>query len=101
MELIKKIKEAETEAQEIIDHAKADAARAADEGRSKRLAALAEAEQQRKKTIESTVSAARSQGLAEAQKLKEQAAKQRQQLRQKTESKMSAAVTKVVSYLKG
>ena len=101
MELIKKIKEAEADAQEIIDRAKADAARAADEGRSKRLAALAEAEQQRKKTIESAVSTARSQGLAETQRLGEQAAKQRQQLRQKTESKMSAAVTKVVSYLKG
>ena len=100
MELIKKIKETEVEAQEIIDRAKADAAKDAQEGRARRFSALAEAEQKRRKTIESAVAAARSQGLAEAQRLKEQAEKNRQQLRERTEDRISAAATKVVSFLK-
>jgi len=101
MELIKKIKEAEAQAQEIIDRARADTVRMAEEGRKKRQAALAEAEQQRKKAIESALTTAKADGLAEAQKLKEQARKERQQLRQKAEGKISAAAAKVMDYLKG
>ncbi len=101
MELIKKIKEAEAQAQEIIDRAKADAVRMAEEGRKRRLAALGEAEQQRKKAIASVVAAAKSDGLAEAQKLKEQARKGRQRLRQKAEGKITAAAARVMGYLKG
>jgi vacuolar-type H+-ATPase subunit H len=101
MELIKKIKEAEAQAQEIIDRAKADTVRMAEEGRKKRLAALSEDEQRRKKAITSAVAAAKSDGLAEAQKLKEQARKGRQGLRQKAEGKIAAAVARVMDYLKG
>lgn len=100
MELIKKIKEAEAQSQEIIDRAKADTVRLAEEGRKKRLAVLSDAEQQRKRAIQSALAAARSQGLAEAQKLKEQARKERQGLRQKAEGKIAAAAARVMDYLK-
>lgn len=101
MELIKKIKEAEAQAQGIIDRAKADVVRAAEEGRKKRLAALSEAEQQRKRAIASALTTAKSDGLAEANKLKEQARKDRQELRRKAEGKIATAAARVMDYLKG
>jgi hypothetical protein len=47
------------------------------------------------------VAQARSQGQAEVEGLKGEAEKRRRQLRDDTHGKMSAAVEKVVSYLKG
>ena len=47
MELIKQIKQAEAQAQQIIDQAKADAAKQAEEGRQNRQRAMTKAEQQR------------------------------------------------------
>jgi len=101
MELIKKIKQAEADAQDIIDQAKARAVQRAEESRKGRLAAQAEAEQERKKAIEGAVAAARSQGRAEAANLKAEAETERQKLRQQTEGKMPAAVETVMNYLKG
>jgi V/A-type H+-transporting ATPase subunit G/H len=101
MELIKKIKQAEAQAQEIIEQAKADAVKQSEEGRKNRLRLLAEAEQQRKKAIEAAVTAAQSQGLAEVEKLKAQAEKKQQLLREKTSGKMGPAVKKVMDYLRG
>jgi len=101
MELIKKIKEAETQSQEIIENAKADAARQAERVNLEHRKMQAEAEQERKKAIKSATAAAQSQGLAEIENLKVQAEKSRQQLRNKAGSKMAGAVTKVINYLKG
>jgi len=101
MELIKKIKQAEAQAQEIIEQAKADAARQAEKGRESRLQALAEAEHERKKATEAAVAAAQSQGLAEIENLKAQAEKARKQLHDKVDAKMPGAVAKVMDYLRG
>jgi V/A-type H+-transporting ATPase subunit G/H len=101
MELIKKIKQAEAQAQKIIEQAKAEAAGKAEEKQENRRRLLAEAEQQRKKAIEAAVAAAQSQGLAEIEKLKTQAGKKQQQLRDKAAGKMPPAVTKVMDYLRG
>ena len=101
MELIKKIKQAEAQAQEIIEQAKAEAAGQTEEGRKNRRRLLAEAEQQRKKAIEAAVAAAQSQGLAEIEKLKTQAEKKQQQLRDRVAGKMAPAVTKVMDHLRG
>jgi vacuolar-type H+-ATPase subunit H len=49
MELIKQIKQAEAQAQEIIEKARTDAVKQADEGRRKRQAAIDQAEQERRK----------------------------------------------------
>ena len=48
MELIKKIRQAEAQAQEIIEQAKAGAAGKTEDGRKNRRRLLAEAEQERK-----------------------------------------------------
>ena len=86
MELIKKIKQTEAQAQEIIERAKAEAAGKTEDGRKNQRRLLAEAEQERKKAIESAVAAAQSQGLAEVEELKTQAGEK--QSRQ-TESRQS------------
>ncbi len=101
MELIKKIKQAEAEAQEIIDKAKADTINQAEQGRQKRREAMAAAEQERRKAVDSAVAKARSQGQAEVAKLKADSQGQKQQLQDQTKTKMAAAVEKVVAYLKG
>jgi vacuolar-type H+-ATPase subunit H len=101
MELVKKIRQTEAQAQKIIEQAKAGAAEKAEDGRKNRSQLLAEAEQARKKAIEAAVAAAQSQGLAEAEKLKTQAKKKQQQLRDKAAGKMDSAAKKVMDYLKG
>ncbi len=101
MELIKRIKQAEAEAQEIIEQAKAQIARRAEEGRQKRAESLEEAERERKKAIEAAVAVAQSEGLAEIENLKSQAERDRRELRDKVNSKMAGAVAKVMDYLEG
>lgn len=101
MELIKKIKQAETQAQQIIEQARAEAARQAEQGRLSREQKQTEAEQERKKAFEAAVSAGESEGLADINELKAKAEKAHQQLHKKTASKKAAAVAKVMDYLKG
>lgn len=101
MELIKKIKQAETQAQEIIEQAKVQAARQAEQDRLSREQKQEDAEQERKKAIEASVSAAESDGLADVNELKAQAENTRQQMREKTSAKTTAAVAKVLDHLKG
>ncbi|MHC4737878.1 MAG: hypothetical protein ACYS9Y_03135 [Planctomycetota bacterium] len=101
MELIKKIKDSERQAQEIIEEAKAEGTKKAEESRSKKVKILAEAEQERKKAIEAAVSAAETEGIGEIKKLKKQAEKDRQQLRDETSSKTADAAAKVMDYLRG
>ena len=55
MELIKKIKEAETQAQQIIEQAKAEAAKQAEQARQQRKEALEQAQHQRVKAIDEAV----------------------------------------------
>ncbi|MHC4395756.1 MAG: hypothetical protein ACYS1A_08885 [Planctomycetota bacterium] len=101
MELIKKIKESEKQAQDLIVRAKAEAAKQAEQSRSEQDERLAQTEQERKKAIEAATAAAESQGLVEIEELKKQAKKDRQQLRDKAGKKMADATTKVMDYLRG
>ena len=101
MELIKKIKQAEKQAQEIIEQAKAGVASQIEKKRTQRLEALAQAEQDRKKAVGVAVSQAHEQGLTEAELLKKQGEKTCQQLHDKADSKMAGATAKVIDYLKG
>jgi len=101
MELIKKIKQAEAQAQEIIEQAKTKAAADAEEARKKRAAAQAEAEQARRKAIDAAVAEARSQGQGEAANLKVDAEARRDKLRQETQGKTGPAVDRVMNYLRG
>ena len=59
MELIKKIKQAEVEAQETIEKAKADAAALVDQGRQERRGRQEEAEAQRRKAIDAAIEKAK------------------------------------------
>ncbi len=99
MELIKKIKQAEQQAQEIIEQAKADAAKQAEEARQHRRQLLEKAEQQRKKATEAAIAEAQSQGHTEVKNLKAQAEKNRQELHDKARSKMATAIARVMDYL--
>jgi V/A-type H+-transporting ATPase subunit G/H len=101
MELIKKIKQAEAQAQEIIEQARIDATEHAEKGRENRRQALADAEQYRKKAIEAAIAEARAIGRAKVEKLKAQAERQSQELHDKTSSKMATATAKVMDYLRG
>lgn len=101
MELIKKIKQAETQAGQIIEQAKADSVKQSQQAAEKQAQALVEAEQKRKKTIAEAVSTANSKALTDIEGLKAQAAQARQQLRDSVADKISGAVAKVVDYLKG
>jgi len=101
MELIKKIKETETQAQQIKDNAKAEAVQRAEEFQQRKRQSLDNAEQQRKKAIETAVAKAKTEGLEQAGQLRAQAEKDRQQLRDKTNNRIDAAVARVMDYLKG
>lgn len=101
MELIKKIKQAEKQAQEVVEHAKVQTAAESEKNRSLLAQALAKADQERKQAIQTAVTAAESQGLAEIEELKAKAETGRQQLREAVGGKMAAAVTKIMDHLKG
>jgi vacuolar-type H+-ATPase subunit H len=101
MELIKKIKQTETQAQEIIEQAKADALGRTEKMREEQRLALEQAEQERKKATEAAVAQAQSQGLREAEQLKAQAEKDRRKLCDKANAKMAGAIAKVMDYLRG
>lgn len=101
MELIKRIKQAEAEAQRIVEEAKVQAAKSAEEGRGSRDELQAVAERERKEALEAAIAAAESEGAAEIEKLKGQAEKEQQRLREKAEGKMAGAVEKLMEYLRG
>jgi len=100
MELIKKIKQAETQAQDIIDKARADVLKLADDGRRKRADATAAAETERKRALEAAVADAAAKGKTRVEQLKADSQDQRRALRDEVQPKMPAAVDKVVAYLK-
>lgn len=101
MELIKKVKEAETQARDIIAKAKTEATARGEAMQQKRLEALEKAEQERKQATEAAITKAESEGHAEVGGLKAEAETHRRELRQNVESKMAAATAKVMEHLKG
>ena len=101
MELIKKIKSAEKEAQELIEQGRAGVVKDAEDGRLSRVKAMSEAEQERKKGISGAVESARAEGLAEVKELKKQAEKDCAALRSEAVGKVDKASKKVMDYLKG
>jgi V/A-type H+-transporting ATPase subunit G/H len=100
MELIKKIKQAEAQAQQIIEQAKADAVTRREKMRENQGKALEDIERERKKAIEAAVAKADAEGLDEVKKLKDEAEKKRKKLHQKANDKMAGAVAKVMEYLR-
>jgi len=101
MELIKKVKQAEQQAQQIIEDAKAESTKQAEQSQEHRCQLMEEAEQNRKKTISEAVNQAEVQAQQEAESLRAQAEKQRQELHNKVGSKIGGAAAKVMDYLQG
>ena len=101
MDLIKKIKQTEAQAQEIIEQARARVAEQAEKERRSRLETLELAEQDRKRATEAAVAAAHSYGLSEIEKLKAQAEEDRRKLNDEVAVKIAPAAAKVMDYLKG
>lgn len=99
MELIRKVKQAEEQAQQIIEQTKAEMARQAEESRQRHRQLLEEAEQERKKTTADAIAQAESQACQDVENLKARAQGQRQELHNKVDSKMAGAVARVTNYI--
>lgn len=100
MELIKQIKEAETNAKQIIEQAKADAVRIAEQAYQEQTEKLKKAQDERKIAIEQAVAQAEKSGADQAESLKNEARQKIQQLDSQSESKMDGCVDKVLNSLK-
>jgi V/A-type H+-transporting ATPase subunit G/H len=97
MEIIKQIKAAETEAKEIIEKAKVDAVKIAEDFSTERETQLAAADKQRRDAVDKAVAAAEANGQAEVEKLIADGADQRQAMENKAKSNLDAAAAKVVA----
>ena len=101
MELIKKIKEAEKQAQEIIDQSKSDILQTAESAKKAYSQSKDEAVDARRQAIADAEESAVQQALAEVEELKSQASSAQDEVRKMAESKVANAAEKVVSSLKG
>ena len=100
MELIKQIKDAEQQAKEIIDTAKTEAVKIAEQGKARQLELRSQAEDERKAAIEKAIAQAQQDGQAEVEELKTKGAATRSEMESKARVKMDAAVEKVMAKLK-
>ncbi len=101
MELIKQIKDAEQQAKEIVETAKAGAVTIAEQGKARQLELRSQAEDERKAAIEKAIAQAEQDGQAEVEDLKAQGTAARSELESKARGKMDAAAEKVMDQLKG
>jgi vacuolar-type H+-ATPase subunit H len=100
MELIKKIKEAEAQAKEVIEQARGDAGRIADKSAADRNSKLEVAGVQRREAIESAIASAAKAGKSEVDALSNREVGKKQALVDSAKQKMDAAVTKIVAAIK-
>jgi vacuolar-type H+-ATPase subunit H len=101
MELIKKIKDAEKQSSEIINAAKAGAAKQAEEFRKVKTGKLEQAQSARKKAIDQAIIAAETEGKKKVEKLHSEAKQQREHLKESVSPKIPPAVNKIMEHLSG
>jgi vacuolar-type H+-ATPase subunit H len=101
MELISKIKDAEKQADEIINKVKEDSINVAEDFKKSKAQQIGQAEAARRKAIDDAVAAAQVRGEKEVEQLHSQANEQSRQLIQEISPKIPSAVNKVMEYLKG
>ncbi|MBL7106443.1 MAG: hypothetical protein ISS77_02385 [Phycisphaerae bacterium] len=101
MELIKKIKETEAKAQQMVTDAKSSVVSDEEKFQQQKRQSLEQAQQQRRDAIEQAVAQAKQQAQADVEKLKADAKSQREDLRNAASSKIDNAVEKIVNYIKG
>ena len=97
MEIIKQIKAAETQAKEIIEKAKADALKIAEDFSNQRAEQLAVADKTRRDAVDQAVATAESAGQAEVEKLMADGAGQREEMENTAKANLDAATSKVVA----
>jgi len=101
MELIKTIKEAEEKGRQLIEQAKADAAKSAEQMRLKHTESLEEAGKKRKEAIQQAETEGKKQALAEIENLKADADEKHRQMRNNAAGRIEKANDLVMDYLKG
>ena len=99
MELIKQIKEAEAQAKEIIEQAKAEAVSIGEDARRRQSAAASAAQEERRQAIERAVAEGEAAGQSEVESLKGRAAEEKQQLQENAGAKIDGCVGRVMDYL--
>ena len=97
MEIIKQIKAAESQAKEIIEKAKADAVKIAEDFSNQRQEQLAAADKQRRDAVDKAVAAGQADGQAEVEKLMADGAGQRETMENTAKANLDAAAAKVVA----
>ncbi len=100
MELIKQIKEAEAQAKEIVEQAKADAAAIAEDSRRRQSEQMDAAQEERKREIERAVAEAEAAGQGEVEGLKARAVEEKQQLQASAGGRIDQSVGRVMDYLR-
>jgi V/A-type H+-transporting ATPase subunit G/H len=100
MELIRQIKESETTAKKMVEDAQKNAAFSIDNAGRQRTERISQASQNRKQKIDNAQAEGQKQGTAEAQQLNAKSLQAKQQLEQKATTKMEAAVSTVIDFVK-
>jgi len=101
MEIIRKIKQAETQAKEIIENAKQKAVKDSEWAKKEFADSMAKAEQNRKKAVEQALNKAQADANNEVSKLNNEAEKYCIELEQKTQSKINSSADKVIDLVRG
>ena len=96
MEIIKQIKAAESQAKEIIEKAKADAIKIAEDFSKERQEQIAQAAEKRRIAISTAVAGAEAAGKDEVEKLVVQGTEQRSAMESKAQAKVDESASKVV-----
>ncbi len=100
MELIKQIKDAESQAKEIVEQAKADAVATAEDSRLRQAEQMNIAQEERKQAIDRALAEAEASGQREVEELKSQGAEERRQLEAKADASIDHCASRVMDYLR-
>ena len=100
MELIKRIKEAEKQAKDIVDQARTDAVAIAEETRRQTVVLDTRSQEDRRKAIEASVNSAQQQGQGQVETLVAEGQQQIQAATDAAAAKMDQCVDRVMNELK-
>ena len=99
MELIKQIKDAEANAKQIVEQAKTEAVRIAEEARKGQDAKQKDAQDQRRDAVAASIVQAEQSGQSQVEELKQQGTQHVTQLKSQVGGKMDGCVDKVIQHL--
>jgi V/A-type H+/Na+-transporting ATPase subunit G/H len=99
MELVKRIKKAEEDANKIINDAREDAASELEKAKIQQELKLSEKEGERKEIIESRCIKAENEASKKADEMRQEAQKKCEKISEQVESKMEDSVSKVIEFI--